>query len=191
MVSSTLMTLVVAATVAFAQETIETSSASSVAATTTESQSMPPQATANFNAAQVNETVRCKPKHTATWRISTNCSTVQWCRAQLNTCPQICGGAAAQNYCEEVRQASASTKTYILTPDLGQPDVHLCLSQRHSARRYWLCSDPALLHLPADLHPMCGQCSQRPTGSERVRAEQPVWHTKCDRRSSVCDLSHC
>jgi hypothetical protein len=67
MVSSTLMALMVAASTAFAQETIETSSASSVAATTTESQSMPPQATAAFNAAQVNDTVRCKSLHSAKW----------------------------------------------------------------------------------------------------------------------------
>ena len=61
MVAHVVMALVAAAGIAYAQETpIETSSASSVAATTTLSQAMPPQATSGFNAGLVNDTVRCE-----------------------------------------------------------------------------------------------------------------------------------
>ncbi|EXJ96290.1 hypothetical protein A1O1_01416 [Capronia coronata CBS 617.96] len=65
-------------------QTIETSSASSVAASTTVSQVMPPVATASFNPAGVDST-----------------TAFNWCHAQLNTCPQICGGAASQNQCDD------------------------------------------------------------------------------------------
>ncbi|EXJ75729.1 uncharacterized protein A1O5_00236 [Cladophialophora psammophila CBS 110553] len=65
-------------------QTIVTSSASSVAASTTESQVMPPVATAAFNPAGIDST-----------------TAFNWCHAQLNTCPQICGGAASQNQCDQ------------------------------------------------------------------------------------------
>ncbi|KIW20766.1 hypothetical protein PV08_01344 [Exophiala spinifera] len=72
------------AAVAHAQ-TLETSSASSVAATSTASQVMPPVATQAFNPAGINTTV-----------------SFNWCHAQLNTCPLICGGSASLNQCDDV-----------------------------------------------------------------------------------------
>merc|ERR1712230_103661 len=54
-------------------QTLETSSASSVAATSTVSQVMPPAATASFNPAGISST-----------------DAFNWCHAQLNTCPYIC-----------------------------------------------------------------------------------------------------
>ncbi|KAK5552467.1 hypothetical protein LTR46_009514 [Exophiala xenobiotica] len=71
------------AAVAHAQ-TLETSSASSVAATSTVSQVMPPAATASFNPAGISST-----------------DAFNWCHAQLNTCPYICGGSASQNSCDD------------------------------------------------------------------------------------------
>ncbi|KIX96032.1 uncharacterized protein Z520_08287 [Fonsecaea multimorphosa CBS 102226] len=65
-------------------QTIVTSSAASVAASTTESQVMPPVATASFNPADVDSS-----------------TAFNWCHAQLNTCPQICGGSASQNQCDQ------------------------------------------------------------------------------------------
>ncbi|OAP62308.1 hypothetical protein AYL99_04511 [Fonsecaea erecta] len=65
-------------------QTIATSSAASVAASTTESQVMPPVATAAFNPAGIDST-----------------TAFNWCHAQLNTCPQICGGSASQNQCDQ------------------------------------------------------------------------------------------
>merc|ERR1711939_438884 len=65
-------------------QTLETSSASSVAATSTVSQVMPPAATASFNPAGISST-----------------DAFNWCRAQLNTCPYICGGSASQNSCDD------------------------------------------------------------------------------------------
>ncbi|KIV77639.1 hypothetical protein, variant [Exophiala sideris] len=65
-------------------QTIETSSAASVAASTTVSQSMPPAATSGFNAGNV-----------------TSSDAFAWCHAQLNTCPQICGGSASSNQCDQ------------------------------------------------------------------------------------------
>ncbi|KAI1612058.1 hypothetical protein EDD37DRAFT_651276 [Exophiala viscosa] len=77
--------LAASALVAFAHaQTIETSSASSVAASTTVSQSMPAVATAGFNAANVS-----------------SATAFAWCHAQLNTCPQICGGSASSNQCDD------------------------------------------------------------------------------------------
>ncbi|KAJ9602332.1 hypothetical protein H2200_013187 [Cladophialophora chaetospira] len=64
-------------------QTIETSSASSVAASTTASQEMPPAATQAFIPADVTAT-----------------DAFNWCHAQQNTCPQICGGAASTNRCD-------------------------------------------------------------------------------------------
>ncbi|KIV94743.1 hypothetical protein PV10_02476 [Exophiala mesophila] len=63
-------------------QTIETSSASSVAASTTVSQIMPPVATQAFNPALVNAS-----------------DAFNWCLGQRNTCPQMCGGSASQNWC--------------------------------------------------------------------------------------------
>ncbi|ETN38894.1 uncharacterized protein HMPREF1541_06936 [Cyphellophora europaea CBS 101466] len=84
MLAKFILGLVAVSAGAFAQDpTIETSSASSIDATTTLSQAMPPAATASFNPAPVNSSVR-----------------FNWCRGQLNACPQICGGAAAQNFCD-------------------------------------------------------------------------------------------
>ncbi|KAK7885784.1 hypothetical protein LTR67_010136 [Exophiala xenobiotica] len=65
-------------------QTLETSSASSVAATSTVSQVMPPAATASFNPAGISST-----------------DAFNWCHAQLNTCPYICGGSASQNSCDD------------------------------------------------------------------------------------------
>merc|ERR1712230_188855 len=65
-------------------QTLETSSASSVAATSTASQVMPPAATASFNPAGISST-----------------DAFNWCHAQLNTCPYICGGSASQNSCDD------------------------------------------------------------------------------------------
>ncbi|ETI28828.1 hypothetical protein G647_01280 [Cladophialophora carrionii CBS 160.54] len=65
-------------------QTIVTSSAASVAASTTVSQVMPPAATQAFNPAGIDPT-----------------TAFNWCHAQLNTCPQICGGAASQNQCDQ------------------------------------------------------------------------------------------
>ncbi|KAJ4577920.1 hypothetical protein HRR86_002973 [Exophiala dermatitidis] len=77
--------LAASALVALVQaQTIETSSAASVAASTTVSQVMPPIATASFNPASVDTT-----------------TAFNWCHAQLNTCPQICGGSASQNKCDQ------------------------------------------------------------------------------------------
>ncbi|KIW30383.1 hypothetical protein, variant 3 [Cladophialophora immunda] len=77
--------LLAASLAAFAHaQTIVTSSASSVAASTTESQVMPPAATAAFNPAGIDST-----------------TAFNWCHAQLNTCPQICGGSASQNQCDQ------------------------------------------------------------------------------------------
>jgi hypothetical protein len=59
MVAISVLMGLVAATVVSAQ-TIETSSASSVAASTTISQSMPPVATAAFDASLVNSSTTCK-----------------------------------------------------------------------------------------------------------------------------------
>ena len=59
MVSISILVGVVVAAVANAQ-TIETSSASSVAAATTVSQVMPPMATQSFDPASVNETITCE-----------------------------------------------------------------------------------------------------------------------------------
>lgn len=63
-------------------QTPETSSASSVAAATTVSQSMPAIATAGFNIGNTTLVDR-----------------TQWCLAQRNQCPLICGGAASRNEC--------------------------------------------------------------------------------------------
>jgi len=71
------------AAVAHAQ-TVETSSAASVAASTTVSQVMPPAATASFSPAGISST-----------------DAFNWCHAQLNTCPQICGGSASTNQCDQ------------------------------------------------------------------------------------------
>ncbi|KIW72582.1 hypothetical protein, variant [Phialophora macrospora] len=65
-------------------QTLVTSSAASVAASTTVSQEMPPVATQAFNPAGIDST-----------------TAFNWCHAQLNTCPQICGGAASQNQCDQ------------------------------------------------------------------------------------------
>ena len=67
-----------------APQTIEASSAELVSPTTTVAQSMPPAATASFDASSVSSTVKFN------WRL-----------AQLNTCPQIRSGAASQNFCDE------------------------------------------------------------------------------------------
>ncbi|ERF75955.1 hypothetical protein EPUS_01321 [Endocarpon pusillum Z07020] len=53
-------------------------------ASTTISQSMPPTATAGFNSAPIPRQQR-----------------FQWCLGQRNACPQICGGSATTNNCEE------------------------------------------------------------------------------------------
>ncbi|KPI45630.1 uncharacterized protein AB675_530 [Cyphellophora attinorum] len=101
MLVKVLVGLMATATVAIAQETVSTYSASSVDATTTASQAMPPIATAAFNPAPINDSVR-----------------FDWCKAQLDTCPQICGGAAAQNYCYE------TNLTYsCVCPNGTAPDV--------------------------------------------------------------------
>lgn len=65
-------------------QTIQTSSASSVAPSSTVSQSMPPAATQGFNIGNTTSTDR-----------------FQWCLAQRNQCPQICGGAASLNDCDD------------------------------------------------------------------------------------------
>ncbi|RMZ88238.1 hypothetical protein DV736_g4527, partial [Chaetothyriales sp. CBS 134916] len=83
MMLKSLLVLYAAVTVAQAQ-TVETSSASSVVATTTASQVMPPAATEAFNIANVTST-----------------DLFNWCHSQLNTCPEICGGAAAVNFCDQ------------------------------------------------------------------------------------------
>ncbi|KIX00522.1 uncharacterized protein Z518_10662 [Rhinocladiella mackenziei CBS 650.93] len=83
MLSNILLAAAALAAVAHTQ-TIETSSASSVAASTTVSQVMPPAATASFNPAGIDST-----------------TAFNWCHAQLNTCPQICGGIASQNLCDQ------------------------------------------------------------------------------------------
>jgi hypothetical protein len=70
--------------VAVANAQASTSSAASVAASTTVSQSMPPSATAGFNPALVNSTIA-----------------YSWCQGQRNSCPQICGGAAGVNTCDQ------------------------------------------------------------------------------------------
>ncbi|KAJ9651082.1 hypothetical protein H2198_009636 [Neophaeococcomyces mojaviensis] len=76
--------LVASALVAFANaQTIVTSSGSSVAPSSTQSQVMPPAATASFNIGNTTSSDR-----------------FQWCLAQRNTCPQICGGVASQNDCD-------------------------------------------------------------------------------------------
>lgn len=59
MLAKSMLALVASAAIASAQ-TIETSSVASVEATTTLAEAMPPQATADFNAGLVNDTVRCK-----------------------------------------------------------------------------------------------------------------------------------
>lgn len=99
--------LAVSAFVALASaQTIATSSAASVAASTTVSQTMPPSATAAFNPTGygVNETVTCKnkDKNQIVAEESADTILVAWCQAQRNTCPQICGGAAAVNICDNV-----------------------------------------------------------------------------------------
>ncbi|KEF53841.1 uncharacterized protein A1O9_10243 [Exophiala aquamarina CBS 119918] len=85
MLSRSLFAAAALAVVSYAQ-TIATSSASSVAAATTVSQVMPPAATASFNPAGVDST-----------------EAFNWCRGQLNTCPQICGGSASQNRCDSIQ----------------------------------------------------------------------------------------
>ncbi|KAK5076066.1 hypothetical protein LTS08_002574 [Lithohypha guttulata] len=76
--------LAASALVAFGNaQTIVTSSASSVAPSSTVAQSMPPTATQAFDANNVTAATK-----------------FQWCLAQLNTCPQICGGAASLNTCD-------------------------------------------------------------------------------------------
>ncbi|KAK5064172.1 hypothetical protein LTR84_000004 [Exophiala bonariae] len=85
MLSRSLLSAAALAVVANAQ-TIVTSSASSVAAATTVSQVMPPAATASFNPASVDST-----------------EAFNWCRGQLNTCPQICGGSASTNRCDSTQ----------------------------------------------------------------------------------------
>lgn len=93
--------LVATAIVALANaQTIETFSASSVAATATQSQSMPPAATQGFNPNNVTEAEK-----------------FNWCLAQLNSCPQICGGAASLNDCD------SDTLTYnCVCPNATVPD---------------------------------------------------------------------
>ncbi|RMZ82986.1 hypothetical protein DV737_g1812, partial [Chaetothyriales sp. CBS 132003] len=59
-------------------------SATSVVATTTVSQSMPAIATAAFDISNVTST-----------------DLFNWCHSQLNTCPEICDGSAAVNYCDQ------------------------------------------------------------------------------------------
>ncbi|KAK5952668.1 hypothetical protein OHC33_006260 [Knufia fluminis] len=93
--------LVASAFVALANaQTIETFSASSVAATATQSQSMPPTATQGFNTNNVTSSTK-----------------FDWCLAQLNQCPQICGGAASLNDCD------STTLTYnCVCPNGTVPD---------------------------------------------------------------------
>lgn len=84
-------------------QTIETSSASSVAASSTVAQSMPPAATQGFNIGNVTQTELCRSFVCVAHRALLIHSTVNFCQAQLNTCPQICGGAASMNQCDPVR----------------------------------------------------------------------------------------
>ncbi|RMZ78230.1 hypothetical protein DV738_g4064, partial [Chaetothyriales sp. CBS 135597] len=98
MMLKSLLTLC-AASAALAQ-TVETSSASSVAATTTVSQSMPATATQGFNIAGVTST-----------------DLFNWCHSQLNTCPQICGGSAAVNYCDQTSLQYTCTCANGTSPD--------------------------------------------------------------------------
>ncbi|KIW42054.1 hypothetical protein, variant [Exophiala oligosperma] len=83
MMSKFLLAASAVAAVVYAQD-LETSSASSVAATSTASQVMPPAATASFNPAGISST-----------------DAFNWCHAQLNTCPLICGGSASLNQCDD------------------------------------------------------------------------------------------
>ncbi|RMD43931.1 hypothetical protein DV735_g1231, partial [Chaetothyriales sp. CBS 134920] len=99
MMLKSLLTLCTAASVALAQ-TVETSSASSIAATTTVSQSMPASATQGFNIAGVTST-----------------DLFNWCHSQLNTCPQICGGSAAVNYCDQTSLQYTCTCANGTSPD--------------------------------------------------------------------------
>jgi cobalamin biosynthesis Mg chelatase CobN len=70
-------------------------------ASTTVSQSMPPSATASFNPNNVSSS-----------------DAFLWCHAQLNTCPEICGGAASVNTCDD------TTFTYSCICSNGtEPDV--------------------------------------------------------------------
>ncbi|KAF7514093.1 hypothetical protein GJ744_004418 [Endocarpon pusillum] len=84
-------------------------------ASTTISQSMPPTATAGFNSAPIPRQQR-----------------FQWCLGQRNACPQICGGEATTNNCEE------NTLTYSCVCSNGTvPDV----SAYRDTLPYYICTE--------------------------------------------------
>ena len=149
--------------------------AAAQSASTTVSQSMPPIATAAFNPASVSNSDACElellpPSDPP--RPNKLPFAVNWCRAQLNTCPQICGGAAHPNMCDSVGQHLVQSRLVLLwrkAPCIGFEDIyslrwrsvltfvsehlhlHVYLHKRHRARLHSLPTDPPLLHLPSDL----------------------------------------
>jgi len=70
-------------------QTIVTSSASSVAASTTESQVMPPAATASFNPASINPTTACKRQVSEVSWLKPSLTQPQSTGATLNLTPAL------------------------------------------------------------------------------------------------------
>jgi hypothetical protein len=101
-------------------------------ASTTVSQSMPPTATAAFNPANVSSNDACEylhPSHSCL-ELTSHPSIVLWCHAQLNTCPQICGGAASTNTCDKVGQhliQPCHVLLYDLAAGMNLFDAHIAL----------------------------------------------------------------
>lgn len=104
-------------------------------------------------------------------------SPVQWCLAQQNQCPLICGGSAAQNRCDAV---SVNLTRRTRTNDLeANSSVYLCLSKRH---RPWCLSiypHHSLLCLSRNFHPVHTKQSRQRCWQTTMHREWKVWNTQC------------
>lgn len=83
-----------------------------------------------------------------------------WCRAETNTCPVLCGGNLYKsNTCTQASTIQSTLAFIVLTFSAVRPYLHLCLQQRRYPRYVAVPEHHPLIRLPGVQGPV--PCHQR------------------------------